>query len=134
MSRTTTRMLALTMISAALLGPQVSGQLPTRLPSCLHDQGETAPQRAKREGALGLLKAINAAQGQLVQRAKRYGTLQQLGSLPAVPDGFVVRLYADQEGYLVSVKDDSDPCRFALFSDQSGHVYEAKLPAPQVAS
>jgi len=134
MNGTTGRMLALTAMSVALLVPQAKGQgLPIRMTGCLHDQGEAAPQRVRREGALVLLKAINTAQGQLVQRSKRYGTLQQLGALPPVPDGFVVRLYTDQEGYLVSVKDDRDPCRFALFSDHGGHVYEAKLPAPQIA-
>ena len=135
MSGTMARMLALTMMSAALLVPPADGQgLPIRTSGCLHDQGETAPQRGRREGALGYLKAINTAQGALVQRSKRYGTIQQLGTLPPVPEGFVVRLYSDAEGYLVSIKDDRDPCRYALFSDNSGHVYEAKMPAPQIAS
>src|SRR5262245_20045483 len=135
MSRTTARMLGLAMVSAALLVPHASGQrLSLPVATCLHDQGETAEHRARREGALALVKAINTSQGQLVQRSKRYGTLKELGTLPAAPDGFVVRLYADQDGYLVSVKDDRDPCRFALFSDQGGHVYEAKMPAPQIAS
>src|SRR5262245_48444757 len=135
MSRTTARMLALTMMSAALLVPNASGQrLPIPVTSCLHDQGETAQHRARREGALALVKAINTAQGQLVQRSKRYGSLQEFGTLPAAPEGFLIRVYADQDGYLVSVKDDRDPCRFAFFSDQSGHVYESKMSAPQIAS
>ena len=135
MSGTMAGMLALTVMSAAVLVPPADGQgLPIRPTGCLHDQGETAQQRGRREGALGYLKAINTAQGELVQRSKRYGAIQQLGTLPGVPEGFVVRLYADQDGYLVSVKDDRDPCRFALFSDNGGHVYESKLPAPQIAS
>src|SRR5262245_11892862 len=127
MRRVTVRMLVLTTLSVALLAPRAGGQgLPIRMSGCLHGQDETAQQRGRRQEALALLKAINTAQGELVQRSKVYGTLQQLGQLPAIPEGFVVRLYAGQDGYLVSVKDDRDPCRFALFSDQGSHVYESK--------
>src|SRR4030095_7782544 len=102
MSGTMARTVALTMMSAALLVPPADGQgLRVRTTGCLHDQVETAQQRARREGSLGYVKAINTAQGQLVQRTKRYGTIQQLGALPAIPEGFVVRLYADQHGDLV---------------------------------
>ncbi|HEX5107072.1 MAG TPA: hypothetical protein VFV95_01435 [Vicinamibacterales bacterium] len=135
MGRATVRMLVLTTVSLALLAPGAGGQgLPIRMSGCLHGQDETAGQRLRRQDALALLKAINTAEGQLVQRSKAYGALQQLGPLPPAPDGFVIRLYAGQDGYLVSVKDDRDPCRFALFSDQGSHVYESKLPAPQIAS
>jgi hypothetical protein len=44
--------------------------------------------------------------------------------MAAIPEGFAVHLATDgSTGYVFSVKDTLDPCRFALFSDQAGLIY-----------
>src|SRR5688572_16979352 len=112
---------------------QVSSQFAV-LPRCLHDDGETQANRVRREQAISLARAINAAQGQAVERTGRYQPLPQLGNLPAAPDGFVLRLYADEDGYIFSIKDSRDACRYGIFSDQHGTLYQLSPTVPLVAS
>ena len=102
---------------------------------CLHDDGGgSQADRARREQALLLAREINAAQGRAIQQTKRYQPLQQLGKLPETPAGFVVRLYTDGEGYAFSIKDDRDACRYGIFSDQQGTLYQASPTLPLIAS
>jgi hypothetical protein len=42
------------------------------------------------------------------------------------PNEFVTSLVVDANGYIFSIKDTLDPCRFAFFSDQDGVIYTAK--------
>ena len=45
-----------------------------------------------------------------------------------------MRVYTDHAGFVVSLKDSLDPCKFGIFSDESGFVYEkAPLSAPFIA-
>jgi hypothetical protein len=44
---------------------------------------------------------------------------------PPAPDGFRVQLNIDGTTYAFSIKDTLDPCLFAVFSDQTGDIYEA---------
>ena len=109
--------------------PQLSG-----VPACLHDRAEQADDRRRREAALALAKAINERQGIAAERTRLYVQLAQLRNLPPTPRGFDVRLYTDGVGYLLSIKDTMDPCKYAIFSDQAGLVYEqAPLAAPFLA-
>jgi hypothetical protein len=101
---------------------------------CLHDDDETPSNRARREQARALARAINAAQGQSVERTRRYQPLSQLPSLPEAPEGFVVRLYTDGDAYIVSIKDVRDACRYGIFSDEHGFLYESSPTVPLVAS
>ena len=87
---------------------------------CLHDGDESPANRERREQALALAKAINDAEGQSSQRTRRFQPLQQLGSLPPTPDGFVIRLYTDGDGYIFSIKDDRDACQYGVFSGSEG--------------
>ena len=103
------------------------------MPMCLHDGGETSPHRARREAALTLARAINAAQGRAAEATRRYQPLAQLGGLPATPEGFVLRLHTDGEGYIFSVKDNRDPCHFGIFSDEKAFLFVAS-PAPPLAA
>ena len=48
--------------------------------------------------------------------------MQALRPLPAV---FSMQHTPDAGGYLFSVKDTTDPCGFALFSDHMGIIYVA---------
>jgi hypothetical protein len=44
--------------------------------------------------------------------------------LPPTPQGFDLRLHTDGHGYIFSLKDSLDPCRYGIFSDEGGIVYE----------
>lgn len=101
---------------------------------CLHDQDETQANRMRREQAIALARAINAAQGQSAGLTRRYQPLPQLPALPATPEGFAVRLYTDGTAYMFSIKDDRDPCRYGIFSDQQAFLYESSPAPPLVAS
>src|SRR5262245_48745360 len=101
---------------------------------CLHDSAELQADRVRREQALSLAREINDAQGRAVRQTRRYQPLQQLGNLPETPAGFVVRLHADEEGYIFSIKDDRDACRYGIFSDQQGTLYQSSPTPPLVAS
>jgi hypothetical protein len=101
---------------------------------CLHDSGETPADRTRREQALSLAREINDAQERAFSQARRYRTLQQLGNLPEIPQGFVVKLQTDGAGYIFSIKDDRDACRYGIFSDQQGTVYESSPTVPHIAS
>ncbi|MGH9307735.1 MAG: hypothetical protein ACRD1U_00075 [Vicinamibacterales bacterium] len=103
-------------------------------PSCRHHDGARQADRARRAGALALAKAINAAQADRVQRTGTYQPVERLGTLPPVPKGFDLSLFADRTGYLFAIKDTQDPCSFAVFSDERGLLYEkSALDAPAVA-
>ncbi len=123
-------------LGAALISrveTRVHGQLGTVV-QCLHDSDETAPNRARREAARTLARAINSAQGRTAEATRRYVPLEQLRDLPPTPDGFILRLYTDGDGYVFSLKDDRDPCGFGIFSDQKAFLYEAAPSRPLVAS
>jgi len=114
------------------------GQLP--LPrmapgvSCRHDDGASSADRTRRDQARALARAINAAEGRAVQSALRYLPLNQLPGLPTTPASFEVRFYTDGVGYLVSLKDTIDPCRYGLFTDEHGLLYEVTPQRPLIAS
>jgi hypothetical protein len=102
--------------------------------SCRHHQRATQEDRARRAEALTLAKAINAAEAELVRRTRQYQPLERLQSLPAIPGGFELNLYADRAGYIFALKDTLDACRFAVFSDERGLLYEkSALDAPVMA-
>lgn len=100
---------------------------------CLHDARETASDRARREHALDLARAINVAQGQTLERTRQYAALDQLKALPPPPSGFKLRLYTAGEGYVLSIKDELDPCHYGVFSDELGRLYAMSPQVPQVA-
>ena len=123
-------------VGAALVSrvdTRVHGQ-PGMVVQCLHDSDGTAPNRARREAARTLARAINSAQGRTAEATRRYVPLAQLPGLPPTPDGFILRLYTDGDGYVFSVKDDRDPCGFGIFSDQKAFLYEGAPSRALVAS
>ena len=100
---------------------------------CLHGATESRADRTRREKAVELAHEINGAQQALRRFRSRsdrggYVPLEQL-RLSATPAGFHVQLHTDGTTYSFSIKDMMDPCFYAVFSDQSGDVYEA-TPAP----
>ena len=109
-------------------------QLPSAAMSCLHRQAATQEDRARRAQALTLAKAIHVAEAGVVRRTRQYESLENLPPLPPVPAGFQLSLYAGRAGYIFSIKDTLDSCRFAVFSDSSGLLYEqSALDAPVIA-
>ena len=101
---------------------------------CRHDGSELQPDRLRREAALALARAINAVEGEQAQLTRRYQPLAALRGLPETPAGFELRFYSDAAGYMFALKDTLDSCRYAIFSDQSGLLYEKSArTAPQVA-
>jgi hypothetical protein len=107
---------------------------PALFAMCLHDEHAIQGNRARREGALDLARAINAAQGRAAEATRRYQPLSALPDLPPAPAGFEVRLYTDGDGYIFSIKDGRDPCHYGIFSDQHGRIYESSPQVPQIAS
>ena len=98
---------------------------------CRHGKAPTQEDRTRREQAVALAKAINQAEANAVRQTKQYQPLASLGNLPAVPRGFDLKMFADGSGYMFGIKDSLDPCRFAVFSDQGGFLYEkAAMDAP----
>jgi len=110
------------------------GILPTSGVACLHDSGSSPANQARRADAQALARAINAAESRAVTANRRYVPLDQLPNLPSVPGGFELRFYTDGAGYVVSLKDSRDPCRYGLFTDQHERLYEMSPQVPQIAS
>jgi hypothetical protein len=98
-----------------------------RLAACLHGQNETSEHAARREKAIKVAHAINAAEvvtvGPQSSRPKyrRPGDL----NLPPLPQGFALQFNTDGVTYNFSIKDTLDACHFAIFSDQDKLVYTA---------
>jgi len=110
-------------------------QIPPTQVTCLHGRQERATDAARREQAIAVLKAIGRAEGQSLQRSRQFAPLATFTGLPRTPDGFRLRLYLSDAGYVASLKDERDPCYFGLFSDESGFVYsDAPFNAPLVAT
>jgi hypothetical protein len=124
-------------VAGVLLSRTVSGdleQLPFPTGACRHDNSALAQDRARQQGAVALARAINAAEGVALGQTRQFAPLRQLRSLPATPEGFVVRFYGDVDGYIFSVKDERDPCHYGIFSDQYGRLYEMTPDVPRIAS
>ena len=101
---------------------------------CLHDAGELPADRTRREQALSLARQMNEAQERVFSQTRRYQAIPQLGNLPDTPAGFVVKLHTDGAGYIFSIKDDRDACRYGIFSDQQGALYVSSPTLPLIAS
>ena len=134
-----TSIVALTLLGlAALLMPSApaSGQInrAALAARCLHDSNEAPADRTRREQALSLAREINDAQERAFRQTRRYQVMQQLGNLPETPAGFAVKLQTDGASYIFSIKDDRDACRYGIFSDQQGNLYESSPTRPQIAS
>jgi hypothetical protein len=112
-------------VLAALYAAVPHGTVPdvnAQGPRCLHGEDEVPEQRARRLLALTATREVNTTQAVV---AAKTGVFQPLLSLPltqAVPPGFRLQLSNDGVTYAFSVKDTTDPCLFAYFSDQTGII------------
>jgi hypothetical protein len=74
-------------------------------------------------------RQINALQAAWIAanpRSGQYARPSQL-QLPDMPDDFGLMFHLDGRRYTFSLKDDRDPCYFAIFSDHDGLIY-ATMP------
>ncbi len=118
----------------ASAGP-ATAQNRTQNRQCLHGPDETSTNRTRREKAVELAYEINGAEamaGRLGPRKGRFVPFDQLFNVPLAPEGFRVQFHTDGTTYSFSIKDAMDPCFYAVFSDQSGDVYEG-MPLPEKA-
>jgi hypothetical protein len=120
----------------------ISPTFPTPAPiaagsQCLHGPNEAAEQAGRRRQALAVARAINTAQmrqrpamGEFLDRAAvlRLPALVNLGATQTgeVAPGWSLQLAASADAYVFAIKDTTDPCQFAFFSDNSGLIYTAQ--------
>ncbi len=114
-------------------GVRQGGILPVSGVACLHDSGATPANQARRAAAQALARAINDAESRAVTASRRYLPIAALPNLPPVPGGFELRFYTDGAGYVASLKDPRDPCRYGIFTDQHERLYEMSPQVPQIA-
>jgi hypothetical protein len=89
--------------------------------TCLHDRAsETSEQAARRTAAVNYVRQVNTAEA---RHRQPYAGLASLDAVPTPPEGFASQLSTDGTTYTFSVKDTTDACRFAYFSDQVGLIY-----------
>ena len=114
----------------AVVGALTTGWVPEvvhaqRGPACLHGPGETPADAARRQSAVGVMRAINAAQAQAFAKNRPYLNFRELtdSGLPPRPVGFATQLTVEGSTYALVVKDTTDPCGYTLFTDQEGRIY-----------
>ena len=96
--------------------------------TCLHGGLEAPAERARRQQAIDYAVKVNAAEtsfGIGPRQNQRYRPLDELPNLPAEPAGFAIEFHNDDRGYVLSLKDTRDACRYAIFTDQDKLIYEA---------
>jgi hypothetical protein len=120
-----------------LLGAVAAASLSTapgqnaQLASCLHGPGEKPDQLRRRQDALRIAEQINSAEhGRTLRGLANYRSFDRLG-VPAPPDGFRIQVDVDTATYMFSLKDTTDPCQYAIFSDQDEWIY-ATTPQPHM--
>src|SRR5262245_29493528 len=91
--------------------------------SCLHGPNESSAQRVRARQALLIARQINTLENASFQGAGGYRPLGQLAGLSAVPEGFELHAAIEPLNYAFAVKDMTDPCGFAYFSDDKGVIY-----------
>jgi hypothetical protein len=117
--------LVLTSVVAACVPVGVT-QVTAQQPACLHGPQEDARQAARKLGALTFVRRVNTTQAKAVGSTGSYLSGDQLPFASQVPDGFAFSLASSGQAYAFSVKDTSDPCRFAFFSDQDGVIFQGE--------
>lgn len=122
-----------TLTAALLLILVAAGSAAAQQRDCLHGPLEASGDRARREQAVELAHAINRAEAAVFRPGQRgsFVPFEQLNGLPPTPEGFKVQFHLDASTYTFSLRDTLDPCRFAIFSDQTAYVYAANPSAPK---
>lgn len=109
--------------------------------ACLHGPDRSPDQQQRRSAAIGAARYVNSAQAnQPARRERTYLTHEQLAALPPrssgpaldltpgneILPGWQLTLSTTSGGYWFMIKDTTDPCHFALISNQEGIIYTAQ--------
>jgi hypothetical protein len=113
-------------VSGGLFASRVGYTVTAQQPACLHGPQETADQAARKRAALTFTRQVNTLQLRARAANAAYATSDQL-QLSSVPDGFEFRLAVTPAAYAFSVRDNTDPCRFAFFSDEQGLIFSGEV-------
>jgi len=113
--------LRLTVVLLALF----SYAAPAHSQQCLHGPNEDATQKARRQAALKLVRAINAGESKylMMSDSDRYSPLSGLTIEPKKVEGFAIQFTMDGAGYSLILKDTTDPCHFVYSTNQNGVTY-----------
>jgi hypothetical protein len=76
----------------------------------------------RRDEAIALARSINAAEVRAQRAAQTYQPLASLSGI-FVPTGLSAQLVTGETGYLFVVRNTSESCGFAVFSDQTRAIY-----------
>jgi hypothetical protein len=128
--------LILALTIGALAAQSQAGQ------ACLHGPDATPEQQQRRSQAIGAARAVNTAQvNQPGARERRFLSQEQFAALPQrggtagsydftpgneVLPGWRLTLATTESGYWFIIKDTTDPCHFALVSNEEGIIYTAQ--------
>ena len=82
----------------------------------------TDQQLARRKTAITAARQINTAEAQAYARAQKYLPLTLLNTV-IVAEGWDVQVSTDGATYAFLMRDTSDQCQVAIFSDQKGLIY-----------
>jgi hypothetical protein len=113
---------------------------------CLHGADESADQQARKRAAVGVMRQVNNIQanrpdarkgiylGQAelaawyVEQGNKTGsaTLYSFAPDADVLPGWQLTLNKTENGYWFMIKDRTDPCGFAMISNQAGLIYFAE--------
>ena len=89
---------------------------------CAIGQPEQHPWRRQ---AIQLARAINTIEMKTFSSTKAYQPLTAFPEI-TVPDGLSVQLAVNDSGYIFTIKDASNRVGCAVFSDQTGLIYDAQ--------
>ncbi len=121
---------------------------------CLHGRGKSPQEKVRRGLALQAMRFVNTAQMRYrttrrvsTDRGERsFGTMPEILALAdvtalmtgplgqglsfepwtSIVEGFELRLTTDGTTYALSLTDENDPCRFTLFSDERGVIFQGQ--------
>jgi hypothetical protein len=79
--------------------------------------------------AVQSVRAINTIQAKSFAATGRYASSEELASSADVQNqlnssGFKLSLVAGPSSYVLMLVDESDPCKYALFSSEAGQIYQ----------
>jgi hypothetical protein len=120
-------LLGLTILSAMLRDvslpdpPGISVNLLAQRPDCSADQ--RLGSAARHREAIVRARSVNTRQAQHRATASRYATAGELGLKD--DNGFEVSLRTEAAGYMLFIRDATDPCSSGVFSDQHGVIYDS---------
>ena len=91
-------------------------------PDCSTDRRLDSVTR--RREAIVRARNVNTRQAQQRATTSRYATAEELGL--ADDNGFEVNFRSAADGYMVFIRDVTDPCSSGVFTDQRGVIYDSK--------